>query len=165
MKKNALVIMLICCAAIMCFITGYFASKIGEPEPEPKPDTESPTEEVVSTIPDATDFPEIEWPTFGFATRLPTPDWSNRGEIVYSTERDIHIHIGYSTLEDFENYVEACKELGYTENTYSVPGITYYGENAEGNAAHLHYNQYEHYVTIIGKLDGASYFKYWLKED
>lgn len=163
MKKNALVIMLVCCVAITCFITGYFASKIGEPEPESS--TEPPAKEVSTTIPDATDFPEIEWPTFGFATKLPTPDWSNKGRILSTSELGIYIYIGYSTLEDFENYTEACKELGYTENTYSEPGITYYGENAKGNAVHLHYNQYEHYLSIIGKLDGASYVKYWDKED
>lgn len=109
------------------------------------------------TLPDAKEFPEIEWPAYGIATKLPVPDWSNKGEFLIETETRVWVYIGYTTYDDFENYVEACKDLGYTENTYSKTGIMYYGENDKGYGVNVHYNEYEHYVSIDAMVDGPGY--------
>lgn len=156
MKKIVLVIMLICCVAAII----YF--KV------PESLTEIPTEEPTSTIPDAKGFPEIEWPTFGFAAELPIPDWSNKGEILIDSETKTWIHVGNSTFENFTDYIEACEKIGYAEESYLCKtGIVpiYYAENAEGSGIKIQYNTLEHYLSIDGCADATTYDKPWLKED
>lgn len=120
--------------------------------------------ETLPDIPNAKEFPEIEWPTFGAATKIPVPDWSNHGEILIDSETGFWGQIGYTTLDDYTAYVKACQELGYIEDYYNVAGYMYYGANADGYAVQLTYNQYDHYVAIQVTHDAASWNKWWLDE-
>lgn len=136
--------------------------------PETTETTEAPTtvstEETLPDIPNAKEFPEIEWPTFGAATKIPTPDWSNHGEILIDSETGFWGQIGYSTLDNYTAYVKACQEAGYIEDYYNVAGYMYYGANTDGYAVQLTYNQYEHYVAIQVTHDAASWNKWWVEE-
>lgn len=126
--------------------------------------TTIPTEETLPDIPDAKEFPEMEWPTFGAATKIPVPDWSNYGEILIDSETGFWAQIGYSTLDDYRAYVKACQEMGYIENYYNVAGYMYYGENADGYAVQLTYNQYDHYISIQVTAFASEWNKWWVEE-
>lgn len=129
------------------------------------PETTKATEETFSDVPGAKEFPEIDWPTFGAATKIPVPDWSTWGTILIDSETSFWVQIGYSTLDNYNAYVEACKEMGYVEDYYNVAGYMYYGANADGYAVQLTYNKYDHYVAIQVTHDAASWNKYWLDKN
>lgn len=117
-----------------------------------------------SSIPNAKEFPEVEWPTFGIITKVPAIDWSNHGAILIDSETGFWGQVGYSTVDNFTGYVKACQKAGYTEDYYSVPGYFYYGADSEGRAVQLTYNQYDHYIAIQVTIDAASWNHWWAKE-
>lgn len=117
--------------------------------------------EVTSDIPGAKEYDEIEWPSFGVVEKVPVPTWSNRGEILVDSELLHWSEVGYSTVDDFNDYVKACQEYGFTEHYYNKPGYMYYGENADGYAVQLTYNQYDHYVSIQITNNAAEWNKWW----
>lgn len=159
MKKNALVITLVCCVAIVCFVSGYVANRIHE--------TASALVITASNaieMPDADEYPEVEWPTYGFATKLPTPDWSNNGEIFCSYEAYTKFVVGYTTLEDFENYTEACKKFGYTmigDSSDDVKGYRYYAENDKGYGVLLQYEQLYCKLFVTARANTNNFSKSW----
>ena len=120
------------------------------------------TTEPVTEIPGAKEFPEMSWPTFGIATKVPTPDWSNHGEILADSEMLFWCQLGNSTVEKFNDYVKACQDDGYTNNYYSMPGYFYYGEDSDGRAVQLTYDQYDHYIAIQVTGDAAGWTKWWV---
>lgn len=126
--------------------------------------TTTPTEEMISNIPNAKEFPEMDWPTFGAATKIPTPEWSNHGEILIDSETGLWVQVGYSTLDDYRDYMKACQDAGYIENYYNVAGYMYYGENADGYAVQLTYNQYDHYISIQVTAFASEWNKWWVEE-
>lgn len=156
MKKFIFVIILILCLAI--------SGCCKQPSSENTDISESTSAESSTEIPNAKEFPEIAWPTFGIATKIPTPDWSNHGEILADSEVLFWSQIGYSTLDNFNNYVKACQDAGYTEDYYSMPSYFYYGADSEGRAIQLTYNQLDHYIAIQVTIDASEWSKWWVKE-
>lgn len=130
-----------------------------EPEPNVEVEVETPPD-----VPNAKEFPEFEWPTFGAATKVPAPDWSNYGEILIDSEIGFWGQVGYTTLDDYDVYVKACQEAGYIEDYYSVAGYFYYGANADGYAVQLTYNQYDHYLAIQVTAYASEWDKWWVEE-
>lgn len=124
-----------------------------------KAETETPPD-----IPDAKEFPEFEWPTFGASTKVPTPEWSNYGEILVDSEITFWGQVGYTTLEDYNAYVKACQNAGYIEDYYNVAGYIYYGANADGYGVQLTYNQYEHYMAIQVTAYASEWDKWWVED-
>lgn len=123
----------------------------------------SKAEEQTRGIPNVKEFPEIEWPTFGIVTKVPVPTWSNCGRILADSETLFWGEIGYSTLDDYTSYVEECQSVGYTENYYNNTGYMYYGEDSEGRAVQITYNQYSHYVAIQVTNNAETWNKWWMK--
>lgn len=124
---------------------------------------------VEDTFPDAKEFPEIEWPTFGAATKVPTPTWSNRGEFLGTSESESYlwVQVGYSSLNDFSNYIKLCQDWGYTENAYiDYDCLTpiYYGEDESGCAIQLTYNTFDYYMAIQYTADTSDWSKWWEEE-
>ena len=149
-----------------CSITFNYGKESKETK-EPKETTieesiESPTE---SDIPDTKEFEYMEWPTFGAATKVPTPDWSDRGTILIDSETDFWAEIGYSTLEDYTNYVKLCQDAGYIIDYYNVANYMYYGADDNGYAVQLVFNQYDNYVSIQVTADATSWNRYWEDEE
>lgn len=125
---------------------------------------EEETEEAIPDIPGAKAFDTFEWPTFGAVTRIPVADWSNRGLILCDSENTFWVQVGYSTKDNYDNYVKACRDAGFTEDYYSVAGYIYYGANTDGYFVQATYNQYDHYVAIqTGNVD-AGWSKWWEEE-
>ena len=57
-------------------------------------------------------YSEYEWSNSEFAKLLPVPK-SNVGEIIKDDESGYEIYVAETTIEEFENYVSACKESGF----------------------------------------------------
>ncbi len=172
MKKFAIfaVIFAMCVAFVGCTITVDYGNKTKETEATTEPETEDVVESVeptefVSDIPDAAYFDIIDWPTFGAATKVPAPDWSNRGTIYLDSETGFWCEVGYSTLEDYKSYVKACQDLGFVNDYYSVANYIYYGANDENYAVQIGYNEYDHYVSIQVTADASSWNKWWEDEN
>lgn len=148
-------------AAVMCMsLFGCASTSTGsEPTEATKPNT--PVEVDISQFPDAEEFDVYEWPSLGAATTIPMPMWSNRGHIYYDSEKQFQCEVGYSTVEDFNDYVKACQEAGYTVNYFSVPDELYYAENSEGQAVMIGYSDYFYYVEIWTAFDTSEWFKWW----
>lgn len=172
MKKfTAIIVVLSLCLAFAgCTITiGFTNPPATEPVESTIPETtEAPTtapaEETLSDIPGAKEFPEFEWPTFGAVTRIPVADWSTHGTILANSENSFWVQVGYSTLDNYNDYVKACQDAGFTEDYYNAEGYMYYGANADGYFVQLTYNQYDHYVAIQTGSVSAGWNKWWLDE-
>ena len=90
---------------------------------------------------------EMTWPTSGIATTLPVPSWAEtdddgtitvKGDLSTDSEDYFYCHLGADSKDDYTDYVEACKEAGYTVDYES--GDTYYSANDEtGNQLSLHW--------------------------
>lgn len=84
-------------------------------------------------------FSEFKWPDSEIAKLLPVPK-SNFGEIEHETSSSFHIYVGKTTKEDFNAYVDSCKEKGFTSD-YSSSDNSYSADNTEGY--HLSLDYYE----------------------
>lgn len=81
----------------------------------------APSNEVnVKKFPNAVEYQEFSWPTFGLASKLPTPSWSNRGEVGVDSAYAFSADIGYTTIDDYDTYIKACYDLGYTEDYFTT---------------------------------------------
>ena len=174
MKKfiSVILILVLCFAIVGCSkqVNAETTEAIGAPtnattEPATIEPTTVPTTESSIDIPNAKEFPEITWPTFGIVTKVPTPDWSTCGEILVDSEMLFWGQVGYSTVDDFNAYVKACQDAGYIEDYYSLPGYFYYGADSEGRAVQLTYNEYDHYVAIQVTINAAEWNKWWVEEE
>ena len=163
MKKFITIIVV----AVMCM--GLFGCATNKTDVDATPTTvatepAAPAEVDISQFPDAEEFEVYEWPSFGPAASLPTPMWSNRGKILLDSEDMFVCDVGYATVEDFNDYVKACQEAGFTTNYFSVPGEGYYGENSEGRAILVAYSEYWYYVEIQSSFDTSNWNKWWENE-
>ena len=117
--------------------------------------------DINTNIPNAKYFDIFEWPTFGASTRIPVANWSDRGLILASSENTFWVEVGYATQENYDEYVEACQEAGYTQEYYNIPGSLYYGENDDGHFVQTTYNETDHYVAIQTGNVSAGWDKWW----
>ncbi|NMD38472.1 MAG: MARVEL domain-containing protein [Christensenellaceae bacterium] len=60
---------------------------------------------------------QIKWPTSKFGNVLPIPK-SNMGNIKWESSNGFDIYIANTTIEDFNDYVDACKEKGFNVDVY-----------------------------------------------
>ena len=89
----------------------------------------------------------MTWPTSGIATTLPVPSWAEtdddgaitlKGDLSTDSEDYFYCHLGADSKDDYTDYVEACKEAGYTVDYES--GDTYYSADDEaGDHLSLHW--------------------------
>ena len=129
-------------------------------ETEAEPVTEIPTEDEENNapvlghadllIPDAKEYDVIEWPTYGIATNLPVPTWSDRGQFYGSSsdETMFWAEIGYTTLKDYEDYVEQLKACGFDQDIQEDPGSSFIAYNEDGYMGDLLYVPWSKYVDI-----------------
>lgn len=161
MKKNIAII-------LMTLLLLVFFTACSETD---KVDTDIPTEETTETtesptnIPAAKEFPEIAWPTFGAATKVPIPEWSTHGEILIDSETDFWAQVGYSTQKNYDDYMKVCQEIGFKENYYNMDGYMYYGENTDGYAVQLTYNKDDRYIAIQVTANADEWDKWWKEND
>ena len=90
-------------------------------------------------------FAEFEWPKSDIAKLIPVPE-SNIGRIEWEASDGFVIYVGETTKEDFDKYVDACQENGFTVDYYAGEDF-YYGYNEDG--FHLYLNYYENDTMFI----------------
>lgn len=73
---------------------------------------------------------ELEWPTTGLGSMIPKPK-SNYGNIIFDTSEYFSIHVGNTTIEEYNEYVEECQNKGYTVD-YSKGEKTFSAKNSDG---------------------------------
>ena len=89
------------------------------------------TEVDVSQFPDAYEHDVYSWPTFGLGIEIPIPTWSNRGYIWVDEADAYNCEVGYTTVDNFNDYKKAVQDAGFTLN-YKNASDAYYAENEEG---------------------------------
>lgn len=86
-------------------------------------------------------FDSYVWPTSGFATLLPKPK-SSVGDITENTEERFDILVGESSFDDYTDYVNQCKALGYTVDIFKDKK-SFSAKNTDGyklNVSYIGYN-------------------------
>lgn len=87
--------------------------------------------------PKKNEMKEIEWSTNGLGAMLPKPK-SNLGNISWNNSETFIADIGNTTINDYNEYVKACEDKGFTNN-YSKSDKSYSATNSEGYKLHLMY--------------------------
>lgn len=101
----------------------------------------------ISQFPDAYEYDVYSWPTFGLATEIPVPTWSNRGYIMFDEEDRFSCDVGYTTVENFNNYKKALQDAGFVVN-YKNSSYAYYAETETGLAVLVIYSDYWYELGI-----------------
>lgn len=101
------------------------------------------------------DYTEIKWPSSELVSRLPVPE-SLLGEINSESADYFNIDLG-STNEQYNAYVEACQEAGFTVD-YQKNSSTFYAYDTEGYYVLVTYyeNWKEMSITIRSPQDDES---------
>lgn len=98
---------------------------------------------------------EITWASTDAASALPVPDWAEEDEdgdytltgwLLFSSSSNYVVYAQIDSRSDYNEYVSACKEAGYTENVINTGklyaaesdngyqiSIRFYGENSPYN--------------------------------
>ena len=115
------------------------------------------------SIPDAEEFDVIAWPTFGIASKIPMPTWSDRGRFYSSenSETTLWVDIGYTTLDDYRNYVKALQDYGYVLNVHEETDYMFWGENEEGYGVQLTYTSWSRYMGLQVTSNAADWNGWW----
>ena len=79
----------------------------------------------------------INWPTTWLGSMLPVPK-SNLGNINSDSSSSFRVHIGNMTMEDFNKYIEECKNKGFSED-FNKQEDRYYAKDYKGYRLSLQY--------------------------
>ena len=105
------------------------------------------TEVDVSQFPGAYEHDVYSWPTFGLGIDIPIPTWSNRGYIWVDEADAYKCEVGYTTVDNFNNYKKAIQDAGFTLN-YKNASDAYYAENEDGIGILIVYSDYWYEMEI-----------------
>ena len=107
------------------------------------------TEVDVSQFPDAFEHDVYYWPTFGLGIEIPIPTWSNRGYIWVDEADAYNCEVGYTTVDNFNDYKKAVQDAGFTLN-YKNASDAQYAENEEGIGVLITYTDvwYEMNISV-----------------
>lgn len=94
------------------------------------------------------EFVPITWPTSTAGNRLPVPQ-STIGKFSYEYEDRFFVYLGDTSQADFDAYVSACADRGFTVD-YNKGDTYYYANDAEGWHLSL---QYEGNRTMSVSID------------
>lgn len=89
---------------------------------------------------------QLNWPDSGLATMLPEPG-TDKGEVSMDSVDYLSVDLEQRSEEDFNKYVEACKEKGFTVD-YSSSSSSYYADNEDGYHLSLFYAESQDEISI-----------------
>lgn len=89
---------------------------------------------------------EFQWPTSEIAGLLPKPE-SNIGKISWENSDGLSIDVGETSKQDYDKYVNSCKEKGFTVD-YSSTDSAYHADNADGYSLSLYYKDDDEIMSI-----------------
>lgn len=135
----------------------------GTKETPSKTMQQTQTDGANASIPDAIEYDVISWPTSGAVTKIPIPSWSNRGKFFSSetSETNFWAEVGYTTLDDYRNYIEACKQARFVNDMHEENDSLFWAVNEEGYGVQLTYISWGKYLGVQVTSDAASWSKYW----
>lgn len=91
---------------------------------------------------------EIRWPKSEIAQLLPVPK-STVGVIEWEASYGFVIYLGETTLDDYNDYADACADMGFTID-YQRGDDFYHADNEEGYHLSLRYDGYN---TMFVRID------------
>lgn len=91
-----------------------------------------------------------EWSTGEYGDKIPKPDAEHITSDRDDEERFMFEAYGDFSMDDFNDYVEKCKEMGYTENESSFDGF-YSADSKDGYNVYLNYE--EKSASISGTIE------------
>lgn len=92
-----------------------------------------------NTTPLGNGYDEITWPTSAIAQLLPVPEDLSNGVISSDRENYLSVYLGKLSKDDYQSYVEQCKEKGFTVD-YSSSDDYYFANNSEGYRLSVDYD-------------------------
>lgn len=95
------------------------------------------TDSLTITLEAPMEFGTIAWPSSTAGSLLPVPD-STTGQFTYENEDSFFVYVGATSKADFDAYVSACADRGFTVD-YDKGDSYYYADNAEGWHIALNY--------------------------
>lgn len=93
----------------------------------------------------------LEWPDSGLAVLLPVPN-SDIGRILCDSSDEFAVHIGNMTTEQFNEYVEQCKEKGFTLNSNKTETV-YTAESSDNYTLRVDYEGFNIISIEISKME------------
>lgn len=92
------------------------------------------------------DYEKYAWSEVVLADMLPTPE-SPYGEIISNSDSYLALYVTKATKEEYTQYIEACKEKGFTIDTETT-GSFFYAYNEAGYKLSLSYYDYSSEMHI-----------------
>ena len=89
---------------------------------------------------------QLNWPTEGLATMLPDPK-TDKGEVIIDSADSLSVHLDGYSVDDFNDYVSACKEKGFTVD-YSSSSTSYSASTEEGYSLMLFYSENNEELSV-----------------
>ena len=92
------------------------------------------------------DAEKIEWSNFILSSVIPEPD-SLLCETINNTEKNLTLYVYKTTLTQYNNYINRCKENGFTIDI-EQSNSSFYAYNSDGYKLYLYYHENEKKMTI-----------------
>lgn len=93
------------------------------------------------------EYDEITWPTSAIAQLLPVPEDLSNGVISSDREDYLSVYLGKLSKDDYQSYVEQCKEKGFTVD-YSSSDDYYFANNSEGYRLSVDYDANRRMIDV-----------------
>lgn len=110
--------------------------------------TQKKKEELLELMEEEEEFSEFQWPDSEIARLLPVPE-STIGSISWEASYGFVIYVGETTKDQYDNYIEQCKDKGFTVD-YRKGDDYYYADNEYGYQLTLRYEEDE---TMFIRID------------
>lgn len=123
---------------------GTFAG-CGGMKDDNKQEEQSTTNELDLSAEDA-GYDTIDWEKDEPYCHVPDPN-TNKITIMSEDEYSVEVIIHGVSKTGFKKYVDLCKNMGYTKDSYYSQGEGFYGENADGYEIQLYYLTKEEYSS------------------
>ncbi len=93
-----------------------------------------------------TESEKIIWNDIVMSEILPEPK-NNKGQILSNSDKHLSVYIHKSSKEDYSNYVENCKEKGFTVESKKDTN-SYDAYNSDGYKLRIYYSEYSEEYNI-----------------
>lgn len=100
-----------------------------------------------NTTPGGSEYTEITWPESTAAQMLPVPEDLSAGYILSDSDTDLYVYLGKVSQDDYDNYVEKCKENGFNID-YDSGNNRYDAYNADGYSLTINYGPDRRMMTV-----------------
>lgn len=100
-----------------------------------------------NTTPGGSEYTEITWSESTAAQMLPVPEDLSAGYILSDSDTDLYVYLGKVSQDNYDNYVEKCKENGFNMD-YDSGNNRYDAYNADGYSLTINYDPDRRMMTV-----------------